>query len=834
MSDNDPSDAKKRESPRMSRRSLLQATGAAAGAVGVSGYFASDLTDAVEATTPEPPVARWTFDAGSGRTLTEANSGAQASVRHRDDAEPLWIGNGDDGSLLFDGYTTHAVQPVDDLADALGGPFEQLTIDAWVAPRSFSDTSEPDTIVESVDSASPDGEGFRFGASTYGKWLLGVRRDGAWDVAVADEAKLPRYEWSHVTAVFDGTAGAMRLYLDGERVVELTDLATGPITLADGVSLGRNVDTNVIFNAEMFEFDLFDGAVGQLELYDVAFDAGTVADKHEAEKGGVRTTGWEELVIHPGRFDGDPFRPEFHSIPPQHWMNEPHAPLYFDGKYHLFFQHNPKGPYWHHIHWGHWVSTDLVHWEPQPHALAPGEDDLDPTGCWAGDTVLDDEGVPTAFYTGGISRDSDARPDQAITTAKADPSDPTLADWEKSNDLVLPAPPDPDSGKSPYPTWWFDENPDAEYPPHFRDPCVWQMNDEWYCLVGGVEYDQNNTEHGTAWIYRSSDFENWEFEGRAIDVDASEDPFPVDQWELPNVVPLGDDGWNGETFMFCINALWHVDVPEWASHVPSLNKFDVYYWICEWDEQNYEFIPRHEEPRLIDYGDAHFTGCSTMYDADPEKDRSLLFTIAQDYRLPKFHYESGWAHNAGLPMEVSLGDDDRLRVNPIEELRSLRSEKLYEASDADPADVNADLDGVSAETVEIRLELEAVDAEQYGLRLQRTEDGEEETYLVYDEPSETINVDRRASTTNSDLRFETKLQSDLVHSGEIELEGDTLELHLYVDKSLIECYVNSLKSVTTRAYPTRDDADGLRIFYVGDVIVRSMEVWELNGISEDW
>jgi hypothetical protein len=63
MSDSDHTDAKTRESPRMSRRSLLQATGAAAGAVGVGGYFASDLTDALDPITPEPPVARWTFDA---------------------------------------------------------------------------------------------------------------------------------------------------------------------------------------------------------------------------------------------------------------------------------------------------------------------------------------------------------------------------------------------------------------------------------------------------------------------------------------------------------------------------------------------------------------------------------------------------------------------------------------------------------------------------------------------------------------------------------------------------------------------------------------------------
>ena len=834
MSERKHSTQEQNDSAALSRRDAMKAAGTAIGAAGIGSYFASDLIDATDPITPVPPIAGWDFESGAGDTITESQSGAETTIQHRADAEPLWLGGGDGSSLLFDGYTTHAVQPVGHLQNDLGEPIEQLTIDAWIAPRSFSDTSEPDTIVESVDSASPDGEGFRFGANTYGEWLLGVRRDGAWDVAIAgdDPAKLPRYEWSHVTAVFDGSAGTMELYLDGEQVVELTGLATGPLTLTDDVRLGRNQDTNVIFNAEMFEYDLFDGAVGQLELYDTALDAGTIAEKHDAEKSGVQETGWEELVIHPDRFEGDPFRPEYHALPPQHWMNEPHAPLYYDGQYHLFYQHNPKGPYWHHIHWGHWVSDDLVHWEPVEHALAPTEDGLDPTGCWAGDTALDDEGVPTAFYTGGISR-SDSRPDQAITTAKAaDPSDPRLEEWEKSNELTLPAPPDPDTGPSPYPTWWFDEHPEAEYPPHFRDPTVWQRDDEWFCLVGGVEYDQDNTEQGTAWIYRSSDFETWEFEGRAIDVDADEDPFPVEQWELPVVVPVGDEGWESDRFLFCINALWHVEVPEWASHIPSLNKFDIYYWVCTFDEDSCEFVPQHEEPRLFDYGDSHFSGVSGMYDANPERDRSLLFTIAQDYRLPRFHYEGGWAHNAGLPREVSLGEDDRVRIEPIEELQSLRDEKIYEVRNADPADVNAELDSISAETVEIQLEFEPTDAEQFGIRLRRTEDGEEETYVVYDEPSETIHVDRRAMTSNHDLRFEERLQSDLVHSGDVELDDGVLRLHIYIDKSMVECFLNERKTVTTRAYPERNDADGLRLFYVGDVTVSSMEIWELDPISD--
>ncbi|NJM25151.1 MAG: hypothetical protein HC859_06265 [Bacteroidia bacterium] len=68
---------------------------------------------------------------------------------------------------------------------------------------------------------------------------------------------------------------------------------------------------------------------------------------------------------------GEAYRPQVHFSPEAHWMNDPNGMFFLDGEYHLFYQYYPDSTVWGPMHWGHAISTDLVHWKHMQVALYP-------------------------------------------------------------------------------------------------------------------------------------------------------------------------------------------------------------------------------------------------------------------------------------------------------------------------------------------------------------------------------------------------------------------------------------------------------------------------------
>ncbi|MBE6925628.1 MAG: DUF1533 domain-containing protein [Ruminococcaceae bacterium] len=79
------------------------------------------------------------------------------------------------------------------------------------------------------------------------------------------------------------------------------------------------------------------------------------------------------------------YRNQYHFSQYAHWNNDPNGLIYYDGYYHIYYQHHPYNNYWGDMYWGHARSKDLAHWELLPICLFPDADWNTGTGwMWSG------------------------------------------------------------------------------------------------------------------------------------------------------------------------------------------------------------------------------------------------------------------------------------------------------------------------------------------------------------------------------------------------------------------------------------------------------------------
>lgn len=452
------------------------------------------------------------------------------------------------------------------------------------------------------------------------------------------------------------------------------------------------------------------------------------------------------------RAQADPLIPVYHLRTAANWINDPNGPVYFNGEYHMFFQHNPYGPNWGNMSWGHAVSTDLAHWKHLPIALTPNPMSYDRGGVFSGCCVIAD-GVPTIFYTGVLEPDETGFRKQVQCIAT---SGDNLRTWTKypGNPVIAERP-----------------RPDLE---GFRDPFTWQEDDGyWYCVIGsGIK-----GEGGAALLYRSRDLINWDY------------LHPLctgfgQNWECPNFFPLG------------------------GKHVLVVSPHgECKYTVGDYDTSSHTFSPGLWQ-RMDFGGRPGFYAPNCMEAPDGRRIMWGWINSGGTEGYP-------WKGSLTLPRVVTLRDDGTLGFAPADELKALRGQHYqFQGLRITPGSPH-DLGGLKTDCCEIIAVFEPGNAAAFGIELRRSPDGAETTPITYDAQN---------------LRLHSGAAS-----GQFQLlpGEDTLTLHIFLDKSVVEVYANGRACLTRSTLPKRPDSLGIRIFSEGrPVTVRTVDVWEMGNMWE--
>ncbi|MBT0726552.1 glycoside hydrolase family 32 protein [Rosenbergiella australiborealis] len=318
---------------------------------------------------------------------------------------------------------------------------------------------------------------------------------------------------------------------------------------------------------------------------------------------------------------GNHYYPHFHLAPPAGWMNDPNGLIYFNQRYHAFYQHHPFSTDWGPMHWGHATSDDMVHWQHQPIALAP-DCEADSDGCFSGSAVVVGEQLALIYtghrWLGEVGDDSQICEVQCLALSQDGLT------FEKQGVILMPP-----AGVM-----------------HFRDPKVWFEAGSWWMVVGA----RNAQQQGQVLLYKGESLTSWVFD-RILAQAASGEGY---MWECPDFFKLGD-----HRYLMCS--------PQGmvAQGDRFNNLFQSGVFAGQWSPG--EAFIRQQGFQELDRGHDFYAPQSFL--AADGRRIVMAWMDMWESKMPT--KQEGWCGSFTLPRELTE-ENGRLRQRPVRELQALR------------------------------------------------------------------------------------------------------------------------------------------------------------------
>ncbi len=340
-------------------------------------------------------------------------------------------------------------------------------------------------------------------------------------------------------------------------------------------------------------------------------------------------------------------RPQYHFTPPSQWMNDPNGMVYYEGEYHLFYQHYPDSNVWGPMHWGHAVSHDMVNWEHLPIAIYPDSLGL----IFSGSAVIDWNN------TSGFG-DGKTPPMIAIFTHHLIEGEKEGRDDFQYQSIAYSL----DKGRT---FTMYKGNPVIPNPGirDFRDPkVIWHEETERWVMVFSAR--------DRVKFYTSPDLKNWEF---ASDFGSGQGS-PGRPWECPDIFPMvAEDGITKWVLIVSVQS----DAPNQGTGTSYfIGDFDGKVFTNEDDPQNINWL---------DYGADNYA--FVTWSDIPEKDgRRLGIGWMSNWMYAQVVPTNAWRSAMTLPRELRLVRRNgayRIHSTPVSELTELEIEMNEDLSNLD-------------------------------------------------------------------------------------------------------------------------------------------------------
>ncbi len=486
------------------------------------------------------------------------------------------------------------------------------------------------------------------------------------------------------------------------------------------------------------------------------------------------------------------FRPQYHFSPPQQWMNDPNGMVYYDGEYHLFYQHYPDSNVWGPMHWGHAISTDMVNWKHMPIALYP-----DSLGyIFSGSAVIDWKN------TSGLGTDENP-PMVAMYTYHNIKGEYSGRNDFQTQGIAYSL----DKGRS-----WikYEKNPVINNPGirDFRDPKVaWNTDlQKWIMVLAAKD---------KVMFYSSPDLIDWEL----VSDFGTNHGAHGGVWECPEIIEFNVEGTNETAWVLLVS------INPGGPHGGSATQ----YFVGDFDGKS--FTTNQTETLWLDHGRDNYAGV-TWSDIPEEDGRKLFIGWMSNWSYAQVVPTMKWRSAMTIPRELKLQKFDKryiLKSIPVSELEVLRKKEITFSKLIVSDKLLLETEDIKLNCSEMNFKIRLRNApnadipDEFGLVL-RNNQGEEFKIGFLPEKKKVF-IDR----TNAGIKaFSEDFAGKYYTDYEIK---NRIDLRIFVDESSVEVFVDNGKAVMTNIVFPTIPYNKVELYSNGGVIeLKEAKVWGVGSI----